>query len=227
MESKKYLWLLPIRSILFIVIFILVGVITNTTINETARWWTLAINIVNAITIGILLVICKQRKIRFMQLFNKEKAKSTKKEIFIGAVAIPILALLGMYIVGWIVYKEIPYTPEALMKPIPIALAIINIAILPITTTIAEEGLYLGIGVKQIENKKLSIIIPLFFYMLQHSFFPLIVDIRFIVYRFFSLFFMLTWICIYYKKSNKVIPVMVGHFITNFVTVIELLLISI
>jgi len=40
-----------------------------------------------------------------------------------------------------------------MIAPIPLWIAIINILILPISTALAEDGLYLGCGVNQIKNK--------------------------------------------------------------------------
>ena len=69
---KKYLYLLPVRTILFIIIFYIISLITKKDIHETSTWWTLAVNIVNIIIIGILLLICKNKNIKFMQLFKKK-----------------------------------------------------------------------------------------------------------------------------------------------------------
>jgi len=198
---KKYLYLLPVRTILFIIIFYIISLITKKDITETSTWWTLAVNIVNIIIIGILLLICKSNNIKFMQLFKKSKNKTTLKEMILIPIIISILALLGMNLAAYLIYNEIPYTPECMFQPIPLLLAICNILILPITTTLAEDGLYIGIGVNNIKNKYLSIIIPLFFYLIQHSFFPLIWDYKFMLFRFLSFLFIILFMCIYYKKK--------------------------
>ena len=91
-----------------------------------------------------------------------------------------------MYLSGLIFYQKFPYLAPDMVSPIPLWTAIINIPLLPITTALAEDGLYLGCGVNQINNRYLKIIIPGFFFALQHSFIPLLLDIKFIGYRFFS-----------------------------------------
>ena len=182
--KKKYLYLLPLRSILFVIVFYIISLIIKKDMNETAKWWTLAVNIVNIIIISILFKICKSNNIKFMQLFKKSASKTNLREIILIAIAISVLALLGMNLSAYLIYNKIPYTPECMFQPIPLLLAICNILILPITTTLAEDGLYLGIGVNNIKNKYLSIIIPLFFYLIQHSFFPLILDFKFMLFRF-------------------------------------------
>ena len=64
-----------------------------------------------------------------------------------------LLGMGGMYIAGFLCYGELPYLPAMMIQPIPIILAIINCMLLPLTTTLAEDGLYLGIGINSIQNK--------------------------------------------------------------------------
>lgn len=223
---KKSLYLLPIRSILFILFFMFISVFFKIDINQTSKWWTLGLNIINVLTISIIWQNCKKNKVRFIDIFKSNKKESIK-EILLVALVIAILALVGMNITAFLIYHEIPYTPQCIFQSIPLWLAVINLFILPITTTIAEEGLYLGIGVNNIENKYKAIIIPLFFYLLQHIFFPFLLDFKFMIFRFFSFLFMMLFICTYYKKTKNMKPIILGHFITNFVTVIQIFSLSI
>ncbi|MDE6231738.1 MAG: hypothetical protein K2M60_00110 [Lachnospiraceae bacterium] len=108
-----------------------------------------------------------------------------------------------MYLAGYICYGIIPYAAPMMIAPIPVWLAVINIAILPITTAFAEDGLYLGCGVNQIHNKLLAITIPAFFFALQHSFIPTLFDLKYIIYRFISFLPLTLILCwYYYKKRN-------------------------
>lgn len=128
-----------------------------------------------------------------------------------------------MYLAGYIFYGVIPYAPPMLIAPIPLWLAVVNIFILPITTAFAEDGLYLGCGVNQIKNKYIAVLVPAFFFALQHSFIPTLFDVRYILYRFLSflpLTIILSWY--YYKKRNP-LPIMVGHTIIDVITVMQIL----
>ena len=69
-----------------------------------------------------------------------------------------------------------------MIAPIPPYLALINIFILPLTTTIAEDGLYLGYGINGFPSKWAAVFVPAFFYALQHSFIPTIFDVKFMTY---------------------------------------------
>ena len=201
--KKKYLpYLLPLRCIIFLSIFIA--------------------SIVNIFTIMILVFISKHNNSSYLNLINYQKGKSTIKQIVIISIIILIIGMGGMYFAGYICYGIIPYAAPMMISPIPLWLAILNIAILPISTALAEEGLYLGCGVNQINNKYLAIIIPALFFALQHSFIPTLFDAVYIAYRFLSFLPLTLILCgIYYKKRDP-LPIMIGHTIIDFATVMQI-----
>ncbi len=124
-----------------------------------------------------------------------------------------------MYLAGYICYGVIPYSPPIMIAPIAKILAIVNFFLLPITTAFAEDGLYLGCGVNVIENKWCGIIIAAFFYALQHSFIPTLLDGRYILYRFLSFLPLTIFLCWYYKKKRNPVHIMVGHALIDMMTV--------
>lgn len=128
---------------------------------------------------------------------------------------------------GYFCYGIIPYAAPMMIAPIPVWLAVINVAILPITTAFAEDGLYLGCGVNQIQNKIVAIIIPSFFFALQHSFIPTLFDLRYIIYRFLSFLPLTLILCWYYYKKRNPLPIMVGHAIIDVATVLQILATSV
>ncbi len=83
-----------------------------------------------------------------------------------------MIGMAGLYIAGYICYGVLPYSSPMMVEPIPLISAVLNIAVLPVTTALAEDGLYLGCGVNHIRNKYATILIPAFFYALQHCFIP-------------------------------------------------------
>ncbi len=129
----------------------------------------------------------------------------------------------GLYLAGYICYGVTPYAAPMMIAPIPLVLAIINIFILPVTTAFAEDGLYLGCGVNQIKNKYLAIIVPALFFAIQHSFIPTLFDARYIVYRFITFLPLTLILCWYYHKKRNPIPIMIGHAIIDFATVMQIL----
>ena len=110
-----------------------------------------------------------------------------------------------------------------LIAPIPLWLAIGNIFVLPLTTAFAEDGLYLGCGVNQIKNKYAAVLLPAFFFALQHSFVPTLFDARYITYRFLSFLPLTILLCLHYHKRRNPLPIMVGHAVIDVITVLQIL----
>ena len=138
-------------------------------------------------------------------------------------VVVVMVGGTGMYLAGYLCYGVIPYAAPMMIAPIPAWLAIINVIVLPISTAFAEEGLYLGCGVNQIKNKCIAIILPAFFFALQHSFIPLLFDGKYIIYRFISFFPLTLILCGHYHKKRNPLPIMVGHAIIDVATVMQIL----
>lgn len=218
--------LLPLRCLLFVFSFLCLAMITGNSADELIHWWSIICSICNIITILLLLWICKKENITYKQLLNWEKGNTKVISIVIGIIATLVIGMGGMYIAGFFVYGKFPYMATFMIAPIPLWLAIINIFILPITTTMAEDGLYLGYAMNINKNKWVAILFPAFFYALQHSFIPILFDWKYIVYRLFSFLPLTIIFCYWYYKKRNPIPIMVGHFVINIVTAAQIVVTS-
>ena len=228
MEKKsKLIYLLPIRSIMFILIFVIGSIITKQNLSDISNWWSIVATVVNIITIIIIIAITKKMKISYGKFINYEKGKTKIKQVVIVSIIVLLVGTSGMYLAGLICYGKIPYSPPMMIAPINIVLAIINFIALPLTVPFAEDGLYLGCGVNQIKNKYLAIFVPAFFYALQHCFIPTLLDGKFIIYRFLSFLPLTIILCWYYKKNKNPLPIMVGHAVIEIASVALILMTSI
>ena len=225
MSKLKYL--LPIRSILFILIFVIGSIIVNKNISDISNWWSIVATIVNIMTILILVLITKKMNISYSKLINYEKGKTKLKEVIIITLIVLVLASIGMNLAGLICYGVIPYLAPMMAAPIPLFLAVINFILLPLTVSFAEDGLYLGCGVNSFKNKYLAILVPAFFYALQHSFIPVLFDFKFIAYRFLSFLPLTIIFCYYYYKKKNPVPMMIGHTVVEIASVVLVLVTSI
>ena len=226
MKSKLAL-LLPIRCIAFILIFLCIHLITNKEYNELTNCWSIVCSIVNILLIILLVILTRINKSNYLELINYEKGKTTKKEVLIICLIVLGLGMGCMYLAGLIIYQKFPYMAPDMIKPIPLWLAIIIFFILPITTALAEDGLYLGCGVNNINNKYLKVIIPGFFFALQHSFIPFLLDFKFILYRFLSFLPLTIILCYIYSKKRNPLPIMIAHTLIDVCTVVLILIMSI
>lgn len=223
MSRKIYPFLLPIRCIIFVFIFSIGAYITHNELAEISNWWSVVATIVNFFVILLLIYLTKKADETFFELINYKKGSTKVKEVIVISIVVLTVGMAGMYFAGFLCYGKLPYMAPMMIAPIPGALAVINVFLLPITTALAEDALYLGCGVNQIKNKGLAIVIPAFFFALQHSFIPTLFDGKFMLYRFLS-FLPLTFIlCMYYRKKRNPLPIMIGHAMIDLATVMWIL----
>ena len=227
MKNSKLKYLLPIRIIMFVLIFVIGSIVTKQNLNDISNWWSIVASIVNIITIVILVLVAKKLNVSYFKLINYEKGKTNIKQIIIMCIITLVFASTGMYLAGYICYGVIPYLAPMMASPIPLILAIINFMVLPLTVSFAEDGLYLGCGVNSFKNKYEAILVPAFFYALQHSFIPLLFDFKFIIYRLLSFLPLTIIFCYYYYKKKNPVPMMIGHTIVEIASVVMILVTSI
>ncbi len=223
MLRKTLPMLLPIRSIIFALIFVIGSAAVNKDVGEISSWWSVAATIVNVFTILLLVYAAKKNGSTYWELINYQKGSTKAGQVVVISLVILLVGMSGMYLSGFLCYGVIPYAAPMMIAPIPAVLAIINVLLLPVSTAFAEDGLYLGCGVNQLENKYAAVIIPAFFYALQHCFIPTLFDARYIVYRFISFLPCSLVLCWYYYKKRNPVPIMLGHAIIDVATVMQIL----
>ena len=222
MNNKYFPFLLPFRCLIFLLVFVTGSVITGRTPDALSNIWSVVASVVNIITI-LLLVIITRKSGGYAKLIRYEKDNTNPAQIVGMIFFILLMGMGGMYLAGFLCYGVLPYAAPMLIAPIPLWLAISNIFVLPVTTAFAEDGLYLGCGVNQIKNKYAAVLLPAFFFALQHSFVPTLFDARYITYRFLSFLPLTILLCLHYHKRRNPLPIMVGHAVIDVITVLQIL----
>ena len=221
--NKKFLpALMPLRSIVFIAVFIVISMIAGKSLSDISNTWSVVASTVNIITVAALILLTKNVG-EFKKLINYEKGKTTPKQVVGMSVLIICLGMGGMYLAGFLCYGIIPYAPPMMIAPIPVPLAVINLILLPVSTALAENSIYLGCGVNTIKNRYLSVILPAFFFAVQHSFIPTLPDVRYMIYRFLSFLPLTILLCIIYRKNRNPLPIMIGHAVIDLLTAGQIL----
>ncbi len=223
--NKRLSFLLPFRCIIFVIIFIIGSLVTGKELENISSIWSVVASVVNIVTI-LLLVLLTKKNGGYAKLINYEKGKTKPKQIVGMIFLILLVGMGGMYLAGFICYGVIPYAAPMMIAPIPLWLAIINVLLLPVSTAFAEDGLYLGCGVNQIRNKYAAVLVPAFFFALQHSFIPTLFDLRYIIYRFLSFLPLAIILCHNYHKKRNPLPIMIGHGVIDVATVVQILMTS-
>lgn len=226
MRNKKLILLMPLRSILFILVFLTVSAVTGKDLADISNIWSVAASVINILFV-LSLVLITRKQGGYLKLINYEKGKTRPKQVFAMIGIILLVGMAGMYLAGWICYGVIPYAAPMMIAPIPVVPAVINLIVLPVSTALAEDSLYLGCGVRQIENKFVAIIVPAFFFAVQHSFIPTLPDVRYIIYRFISFLPLTVILCMHYHKHKNPLSIMIGHAVIDVATAGQILATSV
>lgn len=222
-------FLLPLfRNVLFITSALIVTAVTGQTLVQASRWWSVICTVCNLITVAVLLLLCKRENRRFMDLIGDRKGKSKVLTVAIIVIVMLVLGMGGMVAFGLLLFGQVP---SNLLTPLPIWVAAVNVVLLPATVIFAEMPLYYGYCVPAIEeatrNKYLAVLYPVFFYALQHSFMPLLWDVRFMVFRFLSFLPLMLFLGVWYYKKRNLVPIMIGHAILDLAAGVQILVLSI
>lgn len=226
---KVYPFILPLfRSILFIIVGMLFVIVTNQSLEQASKWWSIICTVCNIITIVVLILICKSEGYTYKNLIGYQNGQGNLKYTLLIVVLMLLLGMGGMYGFGFIIYG---YVPVTMVQPIPVWFALINVILLPLTVVFAELPLYFGYALNGIEkitgNRLLSIAYPMFFYALQHSFIPLLYDWKHILFRFLSFLPLMFVLGVIYYKKRKLQPLMIGHAMLDLATGVQILMTSI
>ena len=134
-------------------------------------------------------------------------AKSGRRREYLGFLyALNASTLMSNITLLWIWLKK-----EKLTLSSAAVLAVINFFLFPMTVPFAEDGLYLGYGINRIKNDKLAVIVPAFFFAVQHCFIPVFFDVKYILYRFFAFLPLTLVLCWHYRKHGNPLPIMIAH----------------
>lgn len=141
--NNKLCFLLPFRCIIFLLILIIGAVITEKSLDEISNFWSVAATAVNILTILLLVLISGKIGGSFKKLINYERGETKLKQAVFMTAVVLLVGVGGMFLSGFICYGVIPYAPPMLIEPVAMPLAVMNIILLPVSTALAEEGLYL------------------------------------------------------------------------------------
>jgi len=221
--DKRILGLLPFRCLLFPLCFGAASILFDKSLDDLSKWWALFAVGINVVCI---ILLCAVNKGDYKGFINYEKGKTKIKLVVAVVVLTLVVGMSGMYAAGYLCYGEFPYLDVKMIQPLPIFAAVLCVVFLPLSTTLAEDGIYLGVINKSNGNTGVTFM-SAFFYAAQHSFIPLLPDGQFMLYRFISFLPLTLLFCFWYRKIRNPLPFMAGHFVINLSTVAMLLITAI
>ncbi|MBQ6634224.1 MAG: hypothetical protein IJH80_08595 [Ruminococcus sp.] len=222
MSRKLVFILLPIRCVIFLLVFVVGAAAAGRDVSEISSWWSVIDTPVNILTVLLLVFVAKSSGQTYKELINYRRGVTTKKQVILVTLVILLMGMGGMFLAGFLCYGVIPYAAPMIIAPIPKALALINIPLLPVTTALAEDGLYLGLGVNGIKNKQAAVLVPAFFFAVQHCFIPTLFEPRYLIYRFISFLPLTLILCRHYQKNRNPLPILIGHALIDVATVMQI-----
>ena len=221
-------FLMPLfRPIIFIVVGVVFALLFSFTMLEAASYWSIICVISNLFTIGVLIWVFKVEKTSYKEIIHHSFGKYKLKHYLYVTIFMLLIGVGGMYLFGFIIYGNIP---SILIHPIPVLFAVVNVILLPLTIVFSELPLYIGYAFPRIEKRLNSKILAFsyvfFFYALQHSFMPVIFDMKYISFRFFSFIPLMIFLGYLYNRRRDLLPLMIGHGVLDFATGIQILIMS-
>lgn len=70
MQNQNLPYLLPLRCVIFLLVFVAGAFATNQKVDEISNWWSVVASVVNVVTILILLVIVRKQKSNYWKLIS-------------------------------------------------------------------------------------------------------------------------------------------------------------
>ena len=103
MNRKILPFLMPLRSIIFIAVFIVISMIAGRSLSDISNTWSVTASAVNIIAVTALIFITKNDG-GLKKLINYEKGKTAPKQAVGMSVLILFLGMLGMYLAGLLLW---------------------------------------------------------------------------------------------------------------------------
>lgn len=176
------------RLILFLVFQAAIALFLSSW-EASQKYWLLTATLTNFVSIILLSFIFKKEGGKLIRLFRFNRTSFRKDllifiglTLLIGPIAFFPNNLLSIWLWG---NAEVPF--NMMFQPIGKWLSYILLLAFPISIAFAELATYFGYIMpridNQLNNKWISILLPVLFLSIQHCTLPFIPDIKFIIYR--------------------------------------------
>ena len=191
----SYPWLMLIsRLVLFLLFQLLIALILavagiQSAWAESARWWTFMAFLANFVSIYLLVRVFNAEGKQYFEAirFSRATVKTDLIWFFASSLIGMPIAAAPMNILGTAIFGDPMIPTYMLFQPLP-AWAFVLSFLFPLTIAFAELPTYFGYVMPrlagQLKNGWLAWLIASLTLAAQHMFLPLILDSRFILWRF-------------------------------------------
>ena len=187
---------------------------------SAAKWWTVYGTLVDISCLITLFFALKKEGKNIVTLLDYDKSliiKDIKLGLTIFFSIFPLLGLLYAFGTGYLIFNE--STLDIIYgqlgeRTLPNWAFYYSVLVWWLIWSMTEELTYQAYSLKRLIGKygqtKTFLFIG-FFWALQHSFLPLIFDMRYIIWRFVAFFPLVICLMIAYRKTGRITPVIIAH----------------
>lgn len=188
-------WLmLIIRSLLFLAFQLLIAIVfiildSPPVWNASAAWWPIAIVLTNLVCLALLIHLYQQERKQFWDIFRPERQFIKQDLLFLLGflvIAGPIGYLPNVLSAKWL-FGDPQIALDLLVRPLPVWAAILSFAFFPLLQGVVEIPTYMVYALPRLESQGvrpwMAVALASFFLSAQHIFAPLLLDLRFVIYR--------------------------------------------
>jgi len=191
--------------------------------DSAGKWWTVWATLADIGCLAILFKLTRRENIRIYDLFTPHLRRVLLTGIIFFFIAAPFSAFgsfLGSYLVygGW----HVILPPGVLYaRQLPLWGILYAIVLWPPVWSVTEELTYNGYIAPRLDtmfkHRWLTVTFIGFFWALQHSFLPLILDWKYIIWRFIVFVPCVLALNLIYLKTRKLQPIILAHYIMDVV----------
>ena len=186
--------MLVIRSLLFLVFQIIIGLILFDTDLpgfwvKSAAWWPFSIILADLVGLFLLIRLYRREGKRYWDIFQIDRQEMKKDLLFmLGFLVIlgPVGFLPNILSAQWL-FGDPQIALDLLVRPLPVWAAILSFLAFPLFQGIVEIPTYMLYVMPRLEKQGvkpwLAVTLTGFFLSAQHVFAPFIPDLKFMTYR--------------------------------------------
>lgn len=199
---------------------------------DAQRWWSFQAIIANILTFFILRIYLKAEKITYKSLFQSQKRSISNqiKEYMFLILLGGVVGAVPLYFFSYLFTGSI-IPPEIHFQALPFVAALIALVLFPISNALVETPIYLGYALPRLLNLKGSkftaIVLVGLALAFQHVFLPIVFDFPYLLWRLFSLLPLALILGLVYTKTNRLLPIVIVHFLMDLQLVLQMFLNSI
>ncbi len=189
----------------------------------SVAWWPLTVTLTNLVSIGLLRHVARAEGLLLGDLYRVERHNFWRELLLsLGALAISApLSMLPNTLLGNLLFGDANLTAPMMFRPLPVAAVYGLMLLLVITIPFAELPTYYSYAMPRLAALTgkgwAAVAACAFMLSAQHLAFPLIFDVRFILWRLFMFLPFALWIGFALYKRPRLLPyLMVGHALIDF-----------